>query len=65
MAKICFLSCPAIFFLHLSELRVLQRKAIIFVARAKYNAHTDTLFKAYNIPKFDDIVHLTQTVFIH
>ena len=48
----------------ISDIRVLQRKAIRIVAKAKYNAHTSELFKEYSFLKFDDIVHLNQTIFV-
>ena len=49
----------------LSPLRVLQRKAIRIVARAKFNVHTDNIFKELSILKFDDIVQLNLTLFVH
>ena len=49
---------------NLEQICVLQRKAIRKVARAKYNAHTDNLFKDYCFLKFEDIVHLSQTIFV-
>ena len=48
----------------LEQICVLQRKAIRIVARAKYNAHTDNIFKEFRVLKFDDIVHLSQTIFV-
>ena len=48
----------------LSPIRVLQRKAIRIVARAKFNAHTDNIFKELSILKFDDIIQLNQTLFV-
>ena len=34
------------------------------MARAPYNAHTDVHFKIYNFLKFDDLVHLNQSILI-
>ena len=49
----------------LEPISILQRKAVRAVARAKYNAHTDPLFREFNFLKFLDIVHLDQTLFAH
>ena len=49
----------------LEPISILQRKAVRAVARAKYNAHTDPLFREFNFLKFLDIVHLDQTLFVH
>ena len=48
----------------LEPIEILQRKAVRLVARAKYNAHTDPLFKMFRILKHSDLVHLNQTVFV-
>ena len=48
----------------LEPIQILQRKALRLVAMAKYNAHTDPLFKMYNILKLSDLVSLNQTVLV-
>ena len=48
----------------LEPISVLQRKALRLVARASYNAHTDILFKQYNFLKYDDLINLSQCIFI-
>ena len=48
----------------LEPISILQIKALRLVARASYNAHTDILFKQYNFLKYDDLIHLTQCIFI-
>ena len=48
----------------LEPIQILQRKALRLVAMAKYNAHTDPLFKMYSILKLSDLVSLNQTVFV-
>ena len=48
----------------LEQISVLQRKAVRHVARAKYNAHADVLFKSYQFLKYDDLVHLSQCNFM-
>ena len=48
----------------LNPLRVLQRKAVRIVAGANFNAHTGNLFKVHNFLKLDDIVQLSQTLFV-
>ena len=48
----------------LDPISVIQRKAVWLVARAPYNAHTDVLFKKYQFLKFDDIVQLSQCIFL-
>ena len=48
----------------LEPIQILQRKALRLVAMAKYNAHTDPLFKMYNILKLSDLVSVNQTVHV-
>ena len=48
----------------LEPISVLQRKALQLAARASYKAHTDILFKQYNFLKYDDLIHLTQCIFM-
>ena len=48
----------------LDPISAIQRKAVRLVARAPYNAHTDVLFKKYQFLKFDDIVQLSQCMFL-
>ena len=43
----------------LKRLKVLQKKGIRHVCNAKYNSHTDPLFKNCNILKFDDLNKLS------
>ena len=47
----------------LEPIHILQRKALRLVSMAKYNAHTDPLFKMYNIVKLSDQISLNQTLF--
>jgi hypothetical protein len=49
----------------LEPISILQRKAVRAVAQAKYNAHTDPIFREFNFLKFLDIIHLDQTIFIN
>ena len=48
----------------LEPLQILQRKALRLLAMAKYNAHTDPLFKKYKILKLFDLISLNQTLFV-
>ena len=43
---------------HIHKLKVLQKKAIRCISGAKYNAHSDPIFKQLSILKFDDIYKL-------
>ena len=43
---------------HIHKLKVLQKKAIRCICGAKYNAHSDPIFKQLSILKFDDIYKL-------
>ena len=44
---------------HIHKLKVLQKKAIRCISGAKYNAHSDPIFKQLSILKFDDIYKLS------
>jgi hypothetical protein len=48
----------------LEQVSVIQRRAVRQVANAKYNAHTDPLFKNFKFLKLSDIIHLEQTLFM-
>jgi len=48
-----------------SRILKLQKRAIRNVAKAKYNAHTDPLFKSLKILKLDDIFKLTNMKLYH
>jgi len=39
----------------LNRVKIQQKKAVRTVGNAKFNAHTDPLFKKYNILKIDDL----------
>ena len=45
----------------LEPIKLLQRRTLRFVAMAKYKAHTDPLFKMYNILNVSDLINLKQT----
>ena len=49
---------------NLEQIEVVQRKALRLVARAKYNAHTDPLFKRHEMLKLSDLIKLNQTLFV-
>ena len=48
----------------IEPIETLQRKAVRLLARAKYNAHTDPLYKMHGILKLCDLISLDQTLFI-
>ena len=48
----------------LEPISILQRKAVRHVARAQYNAHTDVLFKSFQFLKYNDLVQLSQCIFM-
>jgi len=43
----------------------LQKRAIRIISKVKYNAHTEPLFKKFNILKFHDTVKLQEYKFVH
>ena len=43
----------------------LQKKAIRVIAKQKYNAHTDPLFKKYKLLKIEDIFKTQSLKFLH
>ena len=43
----------------------LQKKAIRVIAKQKYNAHTDPLFKEYKLLKIEDIFKTQSLKFLH
>lgn len=43
----------------------LQKKAIRIIAKTKYNAHTDPLFKRFKILKLEDLKKLNELKFFH
>ena len=49
---------------NLEQIEIVQRKALRLVARSKYNAHTDPLFKRYEMLKLSDLIKLNQTLFV-
>ena len=49
---------------HLKCIYLLQKKAVRLVAGAKYNSHTDPIFKSLNILKLEDIVYINQCLFV-
>ena len=48
----------------LDQISVTQRKAVRSVANVMYNSHTDPIFKRFGFLKFNDIVHLDQSIFM-
>ena len=42
----------------------LQKKALRYIARAKYNTHTNSLFLKYNLLKVPDIVDYNLGIFM-
>ena len=40
----------------ITRIRKLQKKAVRIISHSKYNAHTEPIFKSFNILKLDDIV---------
>jgi hypothetical protein len=43
----------------------LQKKAVRYIDNAKQSAHTDNLFKKYNILKLPDLTNFYMAVYIH
>jgi hypothetical protein len=50
---------------NLNRIKLLQKKAIRIVSKAKYNAHTGTLFKTLNILPFDLLIRNQRLKFMH
>ena len=48
----------------LSSIETVQRKAVRVLARSKYNAHSDPLFKKHKILKVGDLIQLDQSIFV-
>lgn len=50
---------------HCQKLVKLQKRAVRVVYSAKYNAHTDPIFKELNLLKIQDIFHIMKLKFYH
>ena len=50
---------------HFNKLMTLQKKALRYIARAKYNTHTNSLFLKYNLLKVPDIVDYNLGIFMY
>jgi hypothetical protein len=48
-----------------NKLYLLQKNAIRTISLAKYNAHTEPLFKKLNILKLPDLINLSKVKFMH
>jgi len=43
----------------------MQKRAVRIISKSKYNAHTEPLFKLFNIPKLNDILKIQEWKFYH
>jgi hypothetical protein len=49
----------------INKLYLLQKNAIRIISHAKYNAHTEPLFKKLNILKLPDLINVAKVKFMH
>ena len=50
---------------HFNKIMTLQKKALGYIARAKYNTHTNSLFLKYNLLEEPDIVDYNLGIFMY
>ena len=62
----CHLLYGIILWGHLSSyITKIQKRAVRIISKSKYNAHTEPIFKKYNILKVNDILKVQEWKFIH